>query len=89
MRLRARLQLQFLEQLWLRRHAVLRERAVTGYDRHRKPVYGYRTASHNCRPSNGQHSNLREPRNAPSSPSNLSVVTAVIDPPKTEARRKS
>ncbi|MFZ2281975.1 MAG: hypothetical protein WAW39_29530 [Prosthecobacter sp.] len=48
-----------------------REHAVTGYDRHRNPVYGYRTASHNCRPSNGHRSNLREHGSAPTFHSNL------------------
>ncbi|MFZ2277862.1 MAG: hypothetical protein WAW39_08680 [Prosthecobacter sp.] len=38
---------------------VYHERAITGYDRHRNPVYGYRTASHNCRPSNGHGSGNR------------------------------
>lgn len=32
---------------------VYRERAITGYDRHGHPVYGYRIVSHSCRPSYG------------------------------------
>ncbi|MFO1486383.1 MAG: hypothetical protein U1F71_23675 [Verrucomicrobiaceae bacterium] len=35
------------------RTPVYRERAVTGYDRHGHPVYGYRTIGHSCRPSYG------------------------------------
>lgn len=38
--------------------AVYRERAITGYDRHGHPVYGYRTLSHHCR-SDGRRSNSR------------------------------
>ncbi len=35
--------------------AVYRERVVTGYDRHRHPIYGYRIVSHSCRPRHSSH----------------------------------
>ncbi|MDZ4405540.1 hypothetical protein [Prosthecobacter sp.] len=38
------------------RTPVYRERVCTGHDRHGHPVYGYRTASHSCRPSYGHGS---------------------------------
>ena len=34
---------------------VYRERAIVGHDRHGHPIFGYRTISHNCRPSFGRH----------------------------------
>ncbi len=49
--------------------SVYRERVVTGRDCHGHPIFGYRTVSHNCRPSYSGHHHGHGRNAGPSRPS--------------------